>query len=110
MQDTLNELSGDCSIVKMVPNPVKCEALIICPPKKPIVFPQLKLNDSDIPLVHKCKLLGVHINSSLNWIDHVDFMIAKVNKCIFILYRARQFNFTKQTMFTLYSAYESFRP
>ena len=29
--------------------------------------------------------------------------ISKVNKCMFILYRAKQFNFKRETLFTLYT-------
>ena len=103
MHDTLDQLEQDCTIVKMSPNPLKCEVMYICPPKRPIVFPQLTLNDCDLPIVHNFKLLGVHINSDLNWDDHVKYIASKTNKLIFILYRARQFSFNQNVMFTLYS-------
>ena len=103
MQNTLNKLQDDCAYVKMSTNPLKCEVLIVSPPKRPIVYPQLVLNQCSLPLVNECKLLGVYINLSLNWDDHVSYLISKVNKCMFILYRAKQFSFNRDTLFTLYT-------
>ena len=103
MQDTLDDLTDGCATVKMSPNPLKCEVMIVCPPKRPIVFPALTLNDCHLPLVHKCKLLRVSINSDLNWNDHVKHMLSKSSKLFYILYRARQFNFSQKVMFTLYT-------
>ena len=80
MQNTLNKLQNECAHVKMSTNPLKCEVLIVSPPKRPIVYPQLVLNQCSLPLVNECKLLGVYINSSLNWNDHVRYLITKVNK------------------------------
>ena len=87
----------------MTPNPLKCEVIFVCPPKRPIIFPQLMFNDVHLPIVTQCKLLGVPINSELNWNDHVSNMISKANKSMFILYRARQFGFNAEIMFTLYT-------
>ena len=87
----------------MNPNPLKCEVMFVTPPKRPIIFPTSMLHENNLPIVQKCKLLGVFINSSLNWDDHVSHIITKSNRCMFILYRARQFGFNEETMITLYS-------
>ena len=87
----------------MSPNPLKCEVMLKCPPKRPIVYPQLTLNDCNLPIVQNFKLLGVHFNLELNWDDHVKYIISKANKLLFILYRAKQFGFSQNVMFTLYS-------
>lgn len=84
-------------------NPLKCEILIVCPVKRPIVFPNFNINGVPLPLVSEVKLLGVKINSSLNWNSHIDHILKKARKCFFILYRARQFRFSPVTMFTLYT-------
>ena len=107
MQDNLDKISEDCVYVKMSTNPLKCEVLMIFPRDKrnrrPLVYPDLRLNNFSLPFVTECKLLGVYLNSFLTWDTHIDFIVKKVNKCIFILYRARQFNFSRETMFTLYT-------
>ena len=75
------------------------------PPMRPIVLPDLTLNGTPLPVVHNIKLLGVHMNSKLNWNDHIDFIVSKARRTLFILYRARQFGFSVRTMFTLYLWY-----
>ena len=72
------------------------------PPKRPIVLPDLILNETPLPVVSKIKLLGLHMNSQLNWNDHVDHMVKKARRSLFILYRARQFGFSVRTIYTLY--------
>ena len=42
------------------------------------------------------------MNSQLNWNDHVDHMVKKARRSLFILYRARQFGFSVRTIYTLY--------
>ena len=43
------------------------------------------------------------VTSELNWNDHVNYITSKSSKLFFILYRARQFSFSQNVMFTLYS-------
>ena len=107
MQDNLDDISDDCVYVKMSTNPLKCEVLMISPrdrrSRRPLVYPDLRLNNLSLPFVVQCKLLGVYLNSFLTWNTHLDYIAGKVNKCIFILYRTRQFNFSQETMYTLYT-------
>ena len=50
----------------------------------------------------ECKLLGIYINDQLNWDTHVAHLLAKANKCMFIIIQAKQFQFSPQTIVTLY--------
>ena len=102
-QSSLDKTSNQCINVLITTNPLKCEILIVCPVKRPIVFPNFDINGVHLPLVSEVKLLGVKINSSLNWNSHIDHILKKARKCFFILYRARQFRFSPVTMFTLYT-------
>ena len=92
--------------VKLYTNPLKYEVLMIFPrdkgSRRPLVYKSLNLNNFDLLFIVECKLLGVHLNSFLTWNTHIDYIVSKVNRCIFISYRARQFNFSQETMFTLY--------
>ena len=107
MQNNLDTLNEHCQDKNMETNPVKCESLYTIPPrrKRPIVLPDLTLDGTPLPVVHQCKLLGVHINSELNWNTHVAEMIAKANRCIFILITARKFQFSIKSLLTLYIWY-----
>ena len=104
MQGGLDTLSEDAEAKHMEANPLKCEALYVIPPqrKRPITLPDLQLNGTPLPVVTTCKLLGVHLNTHLNWNDHVIHMVKKATKCIFILHRAKKFNFSTRSLLTLY--------
>lgn len=85
-------------------SPKKC----ICPfdgmsTSRRIVLLQLTLNQYDLPIVHKFKLFGVHINADLNWNDPINYMISNTNKYMIILYRAGQFGFSNEVLLTLYT-------
>ena len=86
-------------------NPIKCEAIHYCPPKRPIVFPDLHLSNVPLSVVQQCKLLGVHLSIEMNWDVHVMEIIKKANKCLFIIRRAKQFQFSLRTLTTLYQWY-----
>lgn len=49
--DTLDELTRDCAAERMYPNPFKCEVMLVCPPKRSIVFTRLMLNGRELPIV-----------------------------------------------------------
>ena len=82
-QQSLNSLSTECTHVLVTANPIKCEILIVCPTKRPIVLPDLSLNNVSLPYVSETKLLGVYINNALNWNTHIDYVLKKTRKCFF---------------------------
>jgi hypothetical protein len=47
--------------------------------------PALRLNDNEIERVHVYKLLGLHINNSLTWNDHVMSICTKTAKRLHFL-------------------------
>ena len=105
LQNNLNLLSKQCKDKNMEPNPIKCEALYSNPTKRPLVLPDLHLDGTPLPVVHECKLLGVHLNSGLDWKTHTREIIKKANKSIFILIRAKKFGVCIETLMTLYELY-----
>ena len=107
MQGKLNSLSRECKHLNMITNPIKCEALYPCPTqlKRPITYPDLQLNNVPLPIAHEVKLLGVYIDNTISWQTHVNYILKRANRMIFILYRARQFGFAVSTMLTLYQWY-----
>ena len=104
MQHNLDTLDNEAEDINMDTNPTKCNALYLFPAQRkvPLVYPDLHLKGTPLPVVSSCKLLGVHVDSDLSWNTHVNKTIAKANKCIFILHRAKKFNFTIQSLLTLY--------
>ena len=67
MQNDLDKISDDCLYVKMSTNPLKCEVLMIYPrdkrSRRPLIYPDLRLNNLSLPFATECKLLGVHLIS-----------------------------------------------
>ena len=104
-QQRLNNLSEQCQEKGMITNPIKCEVLYVDPGKHPWVFPDLHLTGEPLPVKYEVKLLGVYLNTHLDWTTHIDYLVSKANRTIFILYRARQFDFSISTMLTLYHWY-----
>ena len=105
-QRDLNVLSEECIDRGMDPNAEKSEVMYpLLPKNRPIVLPDLLLTGEPLPVVHQVKLLGVHLDSTLTWGLHVNTIIKKASKCIFILIRAKKFRFSVYSMCTLYIWY-----
>ena len=105
IQPDLDVLATQCRDKHMQANPLKCEVMHYLTSKRPIVFPDLHLCNVPLPVVQQCKLLGVHLSTEMNWNIHVVEIIKKANKCIFIIRRAKQFQFSLRTIITLYQWY-----
>ena len=70
--------------------------------RQTLIYPDLHLLGIPLPVVQNCKLLGVQLNSDLNWNDHVVYITKKSNRSMFIIYRAKKFGFSIEAMMTLY--------
>ena len=64
----------------------------------------IKTKNCDICRVYSTKFLGVHINSKLNWKQHVNNINTKLSKCIGILIKARMY-LPKSSLLTLYCTF-----
>ena len=49
----------------------------------------ISINNSEIDMVYKTKLLGVVIDSKLNWKDHIAMVKSKLSKSIAIMHKAK---------------------
>ena len=105
IQPDLNVLNTQCTDKNMRNNPLKSEVMHYCPPKRPIVLPDLHLGDVSLPVVQQCKLLGVHLTTEMNWNLHVAEIIKKANKSIYMIRRAKQFQFSLHSLATLFQWY-----
>ena len=73
LQQNLDHLKFQCRDKNIEPNPIKCQAMYTITVKRPLTLPDLQIDGTPLPVVHECKLLGVHLNSGLNWNTHVDY-------------------------------------
>ena len=107
MQRNLDTFSSEAKGRNMTANPAKCEAFYIFPAQRkfPVVYPDLNISGTPLPVVTSCKLLGVYIDSDMSWNTHINKIVSKACQCIFILHRAKKFRFTTKSLLTLYTWY-----
>ena len=95
LQDSLDRTSRWPSLNKMVPNTKKTKHLIIGTVQKLLHSgnPSLDLSLCGTPIEEAKdeKLLGVKIDKHLNWDNHIDFLIDKLNSRICLLKRAKTY-------------------
>ena len=66
---------------------------------------RLKLNDKNLEIVDKMKILGTIITDNLNWDDNCDHIIGKVNKRMLLLKKIYSFGATIEEMSHLWITY-----
>ena len=94
LQDSLNKTLSWCNRNSMVIHPDKTKCMIIAPRQKqqlhkPVL--SLTLGNKNIEQVNEHKLLGVTIDTCLTWNKHIEIMMKKLSRNIFLLYKLRQF-------------------
>ena len=62
----------------------------------------LKIRDNDLKIIRKTKYLGVQIDNSLNWKEHIKIVSTKVSRAISFLKNAKTF-LGQETLKTLYT-------
>lgn len=85
IQIAADQASTWCQTNNMKINADKTKEMIIDFSRKPFHFDPISMNDSDLECVNKTKLLGVIINDSLSWHDHVDYICGKAAKRLYFL-------------------------
>ena len=66
-------------------------------------MPQIWIEDNEaLEVIYQLKLVGLVINSALNWTDHVDYTIGRVNKILWQITRFRQLGAPREKLITLY--------
>ena len=91
LQTDLDNLGAWCAENDMLPKPEKCNMLHICNLRNEPVIPNFVLNNEHINTTDNMKLLGVIIQSDLNWDIQVNQMISKASKRMYMLYVLRRF-------------------
>ena len=70
----------------------------------PLKLPRLQLNNYNIEIIPSINFLGVFLDESLSWKDHIEYIGNKISKNIGILYKARDY-LSKESLLSLYYAY-----
>ena len=94
LQDSLNKTNDWCNKNSMVIHPDKTKSMIIAPRQKQQLHKptlNLTLGTSNIEQVNEHKLLGVTIDTHLTWNRHIEILMKKLSRNIFLLYKLRQY-------------------
>ena len=106
MQVEADHLIGWCKPNGMQLNEEKTKEMVIHFGKINDVssVPLLVINGSCIQRVDSFKLLGVVFNSRLTWSDHVQYILSKVSKRIFIIHHLVRIGIVSRDIVTVYCA------
>ena len=102
LTDRLSEWAAES---KMVLNIDKCHAMHFSTAKKPFVLPDIKINGTSIPTIDETKLLGVTISNDLTWQTHVENMISKGSRALYMLHVIKKFQPPKDQLIKIYTTY-----
>ena len=71
-------------------NPRKCKEILACFWKNKPEFPSMIVDDQPIEVVKSAKLLSVIFKDDLKWNDHVDYILKKSAKRLYMLRLLKQ--------------------
>lgn len=97
LQSDLDSIQSWCNRNSMMPNAQKTKAMFISPSSH--IYNtisnsnnfSLTLQDEIIQFSKSEKLLGVHVDHTLNWKTHVKMALNKCNSLLYLLMRIKQF-------------------
>ena len=105
LRDLDSWLSGN----KLSLNVAKTQGMLICTKNKQRSLEStseslcLKIRDNDLALVEKTKYLGVQVDNSLDWKEHIKSVSAKVSRAVGLLKYAKRF-LPQNSLKTLYTS------
>ena len=91
-----------CARNNMSLNPRKCKEILVCFWKNNPNFPSLTVDDQPIEVVKSAKLLGVIVNEDLKWNDHVDYIVKKSAKRLYMLRLLKRARCDTKTLISVY--------
>ena len=103
IQDDLNALSDWCITNKLDLNVLKCKVMCITRSRSPIYF-KYCIKGEPIERVSEMKDLGVVIENTLSWNNHVNKIIAKANRILGLIKRTVGFNAPEHVKLQLYQS------
>jgi hypothetical protein len=99
--DTINNWSRDNN---MKLNAKKTKELLVSFSKKEVHVPPITINDTVIERVSHAKVLGLFISADLTWNVHVDYILKKANKRMYMLIRCKRAGVSSQDLLKIYCA------
>ena len=78
--------------------------MIVCFKKKQPHIPYTRINDTVIERITVQKLLGVKINNTLSWSDHIDYIYGKASKRLYFLTLLRRSGLSTKHLLMYYTS------
>ena len=85
-------------------NSMKCKEMRVCFLRKTPELSSLVINGQILELVHSHKVLGLIIQSNLKWNNHINSVVSKASKRLYILRVLRRSGIPTEDLVTLYYA------
>ena len=76
---------------KLSLNVVKTKYMVFHTSKRNVIYPSLKVNNSNIERITQFNFLGVILHSHMTWNKHINHISMKIARSIGILYRLKNF-------------------
>ena len=105
LQPILNSVQYWSQSNNMSLNPSKCFTLHVTFMKNPPPPEVLTINDSILCNVQSIKILGVIIQSDLKWNLHVNDLVKRCNRKLYMLRKLKKFNLPLKDLVTIYEGY-----
>ena len=67
-------------------------------------LPPVVINNQNVENVNKYKYLGLMIDDHLNWHEHINILIKRLNQRLYFLRRLRSFNFSTESLKMFYNS------
>ena len=85
MQSAVSDVEKWSKNNKLQLNEDKCKEMIVDFKKVKHQLKTIIINSKELKLVSSAKILGVMVSNSLEWIDHVNYVVKKANKRLYFL-------------------------
>jgi hypothetical protein len=104
MANTFNHVNKWFKINFLTINTNKTHYIQFKTKNKPIIDINIVYNDHPITLLHNIKFLGIYINDSINWSNHIDYIVPKLSTACYIMRSIKSY-MSLNTMKTIYYSY-----
>ena len=105
LQDDLDDFTQWTADNCLKLNPTKCQALQVYFGKSEPLHTDLRIGDKLLPYVDKAKVLGLWLQKDLKWDAHVNDILTRANRRLFMLRTLKKFDFTQDELAIVFKSY-----
>jgi hypothetical protein len=102
-QEEINHIEKWAKKSKMKLNPKKTEEIVVQTRRQPLPKP-VKTQNREVSRVSSAKILGIYLDKSLTFKDHIEYIRKKSNSKIYILKELKKLGYDKEELKYFYSS------